>query len=186
MEKLERKDVDSVMNILKAMNAIIFDVRYSASGTMYDVSKYLKKEKTDFTRWFYPNLEYPGLITYADNLQCGPDSINEEYYEGLVVILVGNYTQSHSEFTVMGLQTAPNSITIGSQTAGADGNVSTVSLPGGIITYFSGAGLAYPDGTETQRKGLKIDIVVNQTINNIRKGRDEKLDTALAYIKSQQ
>jgi hypothetical protein len=54
-------------------------------------------------------------------------------------------------------QTA-NVTTIGSQTAGADGNVSTIEFIGGYNVYMSGTGIFYPDKMETQRKGVKVDI----------------------------
>ena len=49
----------------------------------------------------------------------------------------------------MGLEQHPNAIKIGSQTSGADGHVSMIYLPGGIVTYFTGLGVFYPDYTET-------------------------------------
>lgn len=82
------------------------------------------------------------------------------------------------------LETAPDPIIIGSQTAGADGNVSKVRLPGGIYTYITGLGIYYPDGGETQRVGIVPDIVVRPTIAGIRAGRDELLERALDYINS--
>jgi C-terminal processing protease CtpA/Prc len=82
----------------------------------------------------------------------------------------------------MALETARDTKIIGSQTAGADGNVSLIRLPGGIYTYFTGLGVYYPDGGETQRVGIVPDIVVRPTIGGIRSGRDEVLETALDYI----
>ncbi len=93
-------------------------------------------------------------------------------------------TQSHAEFTTMALQTADNVVTVGSQTAGADGNVSTLELGGGIKTSISGIGIFYPDGTETQRKGVKVDVEVYPTIQGLREGRDEVLEKALELAKS--
>ncbi len=71
---------------------------------------------------------------------------------------------------------------VGSQTAGADGNVSLIRLPGGITTYFSGLGVFYPDGKPTQRVGIVPDVVVTPTIKGLREGRDEVLEAALAIL----
>jgi hypothetical protein len=52
----------------------------------------------------------------------------------------------------MAFRTAPAAVVMGSTTAGADGNVTNFFyLPGGIFTRFSGIGILYPDGKETQR-----------------------------------
>ena len=57
-----------------------------------------------------------------------------------------------------------NNKVFGSTTAGADGNVSTIILPGKIRTMISGIGVYYPDGTETQRVGIVPDVEVKPTI----------------------
>ena len=90
-------------------------------------------------------------------------------------------TQSHAEFTAMCLQTGDNVITIGSQTSGADGNTSQVNLVGGFKTWITGIGIFYPDGRETQRKGVNIDIEIKPTVLGLSEGRDEVLEKAIAY-----
>ena len=49
----------------------------------------------------------------------------------------------------MALRTAPDNKVIGSQTAGADGNITRFFLPGGITALFTGLGVYYPDGRPT-------------------------------------
>ncbi len=85
----------------------------------------------------------------------------------------------------MALRIAPNAIVLGSTTAGADGNVSTIMLPGNIRTMISGIGVYYPDGTETQRVGIIPDIEMKPTIRGIRNGEDELLKKAIKIIKQQ-
>lgn len=48
---------------------------------------------------------------------------------------------------------------------------------------FSGIGVYYPDGGETQRIGIVPDIKVKPTIKGIREGRDELLEKAIEIIK---
>ena len=67
---------------------------------------------------------------------------------------------------------------IGSTTAGADGNVSQIPLPGGMQTMISGIGVFYPDKTPTQQVGIVPNIAVRPTIDGIRAGRDEVLEAA--------
>jgi len=106
----------------------------------------------------------------------------QPHYGGKVVILVDEVTQSQAEYTTMAFRTAPGALVIGSTTAGADGNVSTVPLPGGLSSYISGIGVFYPDGTPTQRVGIIPDIVVRPTIAGIRSGRDELIEEAIRRI----
>ena len=71
---------------------------------------------------------------------------------------------------------------VGSTTAGADGNVSRIPLPGGLHTMISGIGIFYPDKRPTQRIGIVPDVEVKPTLDGVRAGRDEVLEAALRQI----
>jgi C-terminal processing protease CtpA/Prc len=107
---------------------------------------------------------------------------NKNYFKGKVVIIVNEETQSNAEYTTMALRVAPNAIVLGSTTAGADGNVSGITLPGNIFTYISGIGVLTPDGSETQRIGIVPDVKIEPSINGIRVGKDEVLEKAIELI----
>ena len=169
--------VDEVMKQLKDTRAIIFDVRNYPNGTMGRITEYLNKEKKEFVKFTAPDLSYPGLYSYTRTMTTGRN--NKDHYKGKVILLFNETSQSHAEFTLMALKTAPNVIGIGSQTAGADGNVSYIFLPGGLKTNMTGIGVYYPDGRETQRIGIVPDIEVRPTIAGIKAGKDELLERAL-------
>jgi C-terminal processing protease CtpA/Prc len=82
----------------------------------------------------------------------------------------------------MALRASPHAMVIGSTTAGADGNVSAVPLPGGLSTMISGLGVSYPDGRPTQQIGIVPDKTVVPTVEGIRAGRDEVLEEAVRQI----
>jgi hypothetical protein len=71
---------------------------------------------------------------------------------------------------------------VGSTTSGADGNVSSLALPGGVSSLISGIGVFYPDKTPTQRVGIVPDVVVKPTIAGMRTGRDELLEEGVRQI----
>src|SRR5260370_32784031 len=82
----------------------------------------------------------------------------------------------------MAFRAAPGAIVIGSTTAGADGNTSTVPLPGGLSSLISGLGVFYPDNRPTQRVGIIPDIALSPTVLGIQAGRDELVDEAIRQI----
>ncbi len=85
----------------------------------------------------------------------------------------------------MAFRAGENTTIVGSTTAGADGNVSTILLPGGLRTMISGIGIYYPDGKETQRIGIVPDVKIEPTINGIKNGKDEVLEKATEIINKQ-
>lgn len=183
MSTLEMKDVDQMMKTFENTKAIIIDIRNYPKFIPYLITNYLNSEKKEFVKISIPDLKYPGKFIWKQNGVTGKN--NKDYYKGKVVLLVNEETQSRAEFSVMCLQTANNVITIGSQTAGADGNLSFTEFIGGYKSFFSGTGIYYPDETITQRKGVKIDIEINQTIEGIREGRDEILEKAIELIEKE-
>jgi C-terminal processing protease CtpA/Prc len=125
--------------------------------------------------------ELLGLLDFESDHSGGvPKGWNG--YSGKIVILVDEISQSQSEYTAMAFRSAPNAIVVGSTTAGADGNVSRVALPGGLESMISGIGVFYPDKKPTQRIGIVPDVVARPTIEGIRGGRDEVLEAALRHI----
>ena len=107
---------------------------------------------------------------------------SNEYYTGKLVVLVNEMSQSAAEYHAMAFRAGDNTTVIGSTTAGTDGNVSWIALPGGLKTPISGIGIYYPDGGETQRIGIVPDIEIRPTIKGIREGRDELLEKAIEVI----
>lgn len=178
------KEVPKMMNELKNSKAIVFDLRNYPQGTLYSIARYLCPKGTDFVKFIEPDMNYPGKFIWRNGTTCGSNGV--ERYSGKVIVLVNEETQSQAEFTAMSFQTAKDAIIIGSQTAGADGNISKIELVGGFSTYISGIGVFYPDGRETQRIGIVPNIEVKPTIEGIQNNKDEVLEKAILVANSQQ
>jgi C-terminal processing protease CtpA/Prc len=89
---------------------------------------------------------------------------------------------SQAEYTSMAFRVAPDATVLGEATAGADGDVSPVFLPGGVSTMISGIGVFYPDKRQTQRIGIVPNFEVKPTIAGVRSAKDELLQEALRQI----
>ena len=142
---------------------------------------FLNSQKKCFAKITYPDLSYPGRFIFQ-NEYCG--AINNDNYKGKVILLVNEFSQSFSEWLVMCLKTAPNVTVIGSQTAGADGDVSEIDFIGDYNTSITGLGVYYPDGRQTQRIGIIPDIEVKPTIEGIKQGKDEVFERAIKFIET--
>ncbi|WP_426064391.1 S41 family peptidase [Flavobacterium sp. DSP2-3-1] len=177
MASIKGADVSNIFKSFKNKKTIIIDLRNYPASVYKLLSKYLNSEKRDFSKVYAPTMDYPGKFRYKENLQTGIK--NKNNFKGKVILLVNDESISKSEFTAMAIQTADNVITIGNQTAGADGNIFVFEYIGGYKTAISGLGIMYPDKTETQRKGVKIDIEIKPTIEGLKQGRDEILEKAI-------
>ncbi|PKV52797.1 C-terminal processing protease CtpA/Prc [Aquimarina sp. MAR_2010_214] len=178
---LKKGEINKIMKKYLSKKGLIIDLRcYPSDFIVFNLSDYLLPKPVEFVKFSKGSIENPGKFNFASPLTVGRN--NSDYYKGKVVILVDEYTQSQAEYTVMALKTAPKAKVIGSQTAGADGNISKINLPGNISTMISGLGVYYPNGDETQGIGIVPDVQVNLTIEGIKSGKDEILESAKQYI----
>lgn len=179
---LMHEDVPALIENLKDTKAVIFDNRCYPNGIMSTIAEWINSQSKDFARFIYPDITYPGKFYWSKNFDIGSE--NPNHYKGKVIVLVDENTQSHAEFTAMSLKTAPDVTIIGSQTAGADGNVCSFQVMKGFHTAFSGIGVFYPNKTETQRIGIVPDIEVKPTILGIQQGKDEIFERAVLFAKN--
>lgn len=163
----------------KDTKGLIIDVRNYPLIIGPDLASHLINRPTQVLRVTVADLEDPGAFQWLQPAVLTPE---QPYYAGKIVILVDAITQSHAEYVSMMLRAAPHSVVVGSTTAGADGNVSRLELPGGLYTFISGIGIFYPDKKPTQRVGIVPNILVTPTIAGIRAGRDQVLEKAVRLI----
>ena len=178
---IKNEYIPEVMSKVKETKGLIIDLRcYPSDFIVFTLGSYLMPKSSEFVKFTQGNIYEPGVFHMKQPLKVGKN--NPNYYKGKVVIIVNETTQSNAEYTAMAFRAAPNATVIGSTTAGADGNVSEIYLPGGIYTMISGIGIYYPDGGETQRIGIVPDIEIHPTIEGIKEGRDELLEKAIEII----
>ena len=179
MGRLNVEQIEQMFTDLWDTDAIIFDIRNYPQETMWTMIDYLFDKRIHNAKLKLPDTYFPGTL-FWEKSYVYQGYISKTYHKPIFIIFDEN-TQSQAEYTVMTFEQHPQAIKIGSQTAGADGNVSVIYLPGGIRAYFTCYGVFYPDYTTTQRIGIIPDTLVYPTIQDIWDGRDKVLECALNY-----
>jgi C-terminal processing protease CtpA/Prc len=180
LKSIKDEDVPMIKKEFKYTKGIIIDIRnYPSANIWFSLYPYFVSSSTPFVKYTNGNANNPGEFTFRNETDINKA---DETYTGKLVVIVNEITQSSAEYTAMAFRAGANTTVIGSTTAGADGNVSKIELPGGLWTRISGIGIYYPDGKETQRIGIVPDIEVKPTIKGIREGRDELLEKAIEII----
>ncbi len=181
-----REHLAQVVQTLPRTRALIIDLRtypLKVDGALIAlIGQSLRTESVVVRQALYQTLALPGLFYRQE--QWLFEDFGEvaarctEPYKGRVILLVDEMTQSNPEFQAMAFQSCPQTQTIGSPTSGANGSIVWIPLPG-QMTSFSGVGALYPDGTQTQTVGVRLDIEVLPTAEGLQAGRDEVLERAL-------
>ena len=176
---------------LRSKKSLIFDMRGypQAPGLFYMfIPMALGRSSFKFARYYAADLSYPGAFVQRKEMELylsaslKPDPNS---YTGKIVILTDEHTQSMGEwYTMMLSQLNKNTTIIGSQTAGADGDLKKISLPGGYQFIFTGNGIFYPDGRKTQRIGIRPDIQFSPSSDDLVNKADAQLERAMEFIKT--
>ncbi len=180
LKSIKQEDIEIIKDTFKTTKGIIIDIRnYPSTFVPFSLGAYFVEDNSAFVKFTNGNVDNPGAFTFTEPISIpSPD----EPYRAPLVVIVNELSQSQAEYTAMAFKSGVNTTIIGSTTAGADGNVSNINLPGGLRTMISGIGVYYPDGKETQRIGIVPDVVVKPTILGIKEGRDELLEKAIEII----
>lgn len=177
---IKQENIREIKKMFKHTKGIIIDIRnYPSTFVPFSLGSYFVTEPTSFVKFTFGNSDNPGEFTFRDGPKISSDN---NKYQGKLVVLINEKSQSQAEYTAMAFRAVKNASLVGSTTAGADGNISVIALPGGLRTIISGIGIYYPNGKETQRVGIMPDIIVHPTINGVKSGKDELLETAIKVI----
>jgi len=180
MGELQTSDVPNMYSELQNTNAIIFDLRDYPNGTAWPIADDMYPNQKTFAEFTTPDVTYPGTFYWE------PDYLgingNPTPYNGKVILLFNEVTQSEAEFSCMILGAMPNVTKIGSQTAGTDGNVTYYRLTQDMGTMFTTLGTYYANGDSTERVGIIPDSIVFPTREGIYHNRDEVLEKALQVV----
>ncbi|WP_081460338.1 S41 family peptidase [Porphyromonas asaccharolytica] len=156
---------------------IILDLRcYPYPSSFWELSKCFIPRIKNFSYIVYPDSQRPGEFKYV----AGPQHLgSEHYYKGNVILLVDNQTESFSEYLCMMLQKAPQAITVGTPSSGANGNVHLYEFPGGVATFLTGLGVLDSNYFPMNGRGVKIDVPVLLDANTIPANVDPYLSKAI-------
>lgn len=176
-----KAQIDSVMDIAKEKDAMILDIRTNPMFDFRDLAAHFVREFTYGFRAFEPSLIDVGIFKTA--ILSKEELDIKSLYKGKIVVVVNEYTQSYGESCAMFFQSLPNSTVVGSQTSGANGNTTRILLPGNFNASFSNIIIEYPDGSQSQKTGIRIDHYIELTEEDIINDIDPYLEFARDLVK---
>jgi C-terminal processing protease CtpA/Prc len=187
LERLAPADANRAIDELLDTRAIVFDLRGYPQGTGWTIA----------ARLALPSREQSVNALFRRPIYVGPAEPQEEWksfsqrlprsdkahYRGKVIVLIDARAVSQSEHTAMLFEAAANPIFVGTPTAGANGDVTNVELPGELFVRFTGHDVRHADGRQLQRVGIQPTVVVAPTFKGMQDGRDEILEAGLAIAR---
>lgn len=127
-----------------------------------------------------PRWRGPEVMDWSESQikqQGAPDA-----YEGPIALLVGPVTVSAAENFAMQLTGADRATVVGRTSAGTNGNITGVLVPGAMAPTFTGMEVLFPDGSLFHGVGVVPDVPVMPTAQAFAAGQDPELEAAVELL----
>ncbi|WP_113651487.1 S41 family peptidase [Pedobacter namyangjuensis] len=177
----DMKTIDAALPLLQKSKAIICDLRGRSNENALFI-QYLMTRKDTSSKWMQiPKIIYPDQENIAgyENLNWGVKP-KSPHLNAKIFFLIDGQAISAAESFMSFIEHYKLATIIGQPTAGTNGNVNSVSLPGGYSFRFTGMKVLKHDGSQHHGIGILPNIYVEQTAKGISEGRDEILERAIA------
>lgn len=174
------KTIDSALLQLQNAKAIICDLRgYPRDNNNF--IEYLLTRKDTATNWMQiPHIIYPDQEKIAEFTTEGFGlKPRKPHLNAKIIFLTDGQAISWAESYMSIIEHYKLATIIGQPTAGTNGNINNLFLPGGYRIIFTGMRVVKLDGSQHHGVGTTPDIYVNKTIKGIRENRDEFLEKAI-------
>jgi C-terminal processing protease CtpA/Prc len=180
-------DLDPVFKDLESAKGLIVDMRgYPQSNLQSEFVPRLTDKPVISTLFEIPILRSPQINfgRIEQSHYTWPPVGNHPFLKP-VVVLINEMAVSASEDVCIYMRNLDHVTFVGSRTTGANGNVAAIRLPGGGTFRFTGMRVRFPDGSPFQNIGITPDVLAKPTLQGIRAGKDEVLETGIEVLKKQ-
>ncbi len=186
LDKASMADIAKNINEIAQAKGVVFDLRGYPNNN-HEVLAYLTDKPLLSVRWNTPLLLYPDQKNIVGYDSSGRWNLapREPRIKGKVVFLTNGRAINYAESVMGVVEHYKLGEIIGGTTAGANGNVNTVYMPGGYMMYWTGMKVLKHDGSQHHLVGIKPTIPVVRTLKGITEGRDELFDKAVSVIVGQ-
>jgi C-terminal processing protease CtpA/Prc len=184
LTRLTRQDFDAAFDAVKDTPALILDMRGYPRGIFFMLGMKLTTKRATAALFERPEIHAIELgQSSRKKFEQTFFPMSQGRYAGKVVMLINEEAISQSEHTCLFVEAATDVTFVGSPTNGANGDVTSVGLPGGLFVNFTGHDVRHGDGRQLQRVGIQPHIKAEPTIKGIREGKDEVLESAIEFLR---
>jgi C-terminal processing protease CtpA/Prc len=182
LDAITEADFEASLDKLAAAKGIVFDMR-GYPRVSPKVLRRLSDVPLASAQWNVPVVRWPDLahVEWDASGRWTLDPLPPRLPKNIVFLTNGRAI-SYAE-TWMGIVEHYKLGTIvGEPTAGTNGNINVIALPGEYRVVFTGMKVLKHDGSRHHGVGIVPTVPVLPTIEGIRAGRDEQLEKALELL----
>jgi C-terminal processing protease CtpA/Prc len=182
LSRINDDDFKSALDQLVAARGVVFDLRgYPRLST--EPLQHLLDSDVQSARWNVPILRRPGMkdVEWGTEGRWSLEPLQPRLPKN-AAFLIDGHAISYAESWMGIVEAYKLGDIVGETTAGTNGNINQVRLPGGYGFVFTGMKVLKHDGSRHHGVGIAPTVPVMPTLAGIRAGRDEQLEKALEIL----
>ncbi len=181
----ENAALTEAMPALAQADGIVFDLRGYPGSAAYKLMEHLIDGPATSAQWNVPIVTRPDGEGWEWNTggrwQLKPA---KPRLTAQIAFVTDGRAISYAE-SIMGIVEAYElGEIVGATTAGTNGNVNPITLPGGFVVSWTGMKVLKHDGSRHHGIGIRPTVPVSPTASGIAAGRDEVLERAVEILKA--
>jgi C-terminal processing protease CtpA/Prc len=167
---------------LAKARGIVFDLRGYPSGIAVQTIGHLTDKVVTCAQWHVPVTYFPDRreVTFRFSNWSVPPAAPR--FRAKVAFLTDGRAISYAETYLGIIEHYKLAEIVGGPTAGTNGNVNPLALPGDYRVMWTGMKVLKHDGSRHHGVGIQPTVPVARTIRGVAVGRDEVLDRAVAVV----
>jgi len=177
-------EIEAKANEFAQAKGIVFDMRGYPQNGNAEILGYVTDSPLLSPRYLVPQIIYPDRENVPGYDTNGRWRVQPTLprWKGKIVFLTGGGAISQAEDIMNIVEHYKLGEIVGETTAGADGNVNILRLPGGSSIRWTGMEVLKHDGSQHHLVGIKPTVPAVRTVQGVREGRDEVLEKALSLM----
>ena len=188
LDLMSMPELDSLLPRLTQAEGLIFDLRGYPKGN-HQLINHLMTQPDTTSSWMqvpqqvYPDQQEPNhmlKLNWMEEMQPKQPYLGDKP----TVFLTDGRAISYAESFLAYISHYRLATIMGQPTAGANGNVNIINLPGNLYITFTGMRVVKHDGSRLHGIGIAPDILINRTVAAVRRGEDEYINAALAHLRA--
>lgn len=181
LERITDEEFQDALPDLARAGGLVFDLRgYPSVST--GVLAHLIAGPVSSPRWLVPVVTRPNRVGMTFRTSGWSVEPEAPRLEARAVFLADGRAVSYAETYLGIVEHHGIAEIVGGATAGTNGNVNTLRLPGGYVVSWTGMKVLKQDGSRHHGVGIHPTVPVSRTIAGVRDGRDEVLERALELL----
>ncbi len=181
VDRATQEEFALALPYLERADGIVFDERGYLKTFVY--LAVLSHTAMSSAQWHIPVPALPDRTDLKFAESSWMADVTDPYLTAKRVFLIDGHAISAAETFTGIVENYRLAEFVGSATAGTNGNINYVRLPGGITLIFTGMKVLKHDGTQHHGVGIRPNITAGRTRKGIAEGRDEVLARGVEVLK---